>query len=187
MCHACRADSPTSRFPQVWVTVSAAAVMARSSRGEGTGRASATSASSGVGSPASRLQQDGCTEIVLDLTECSLMDSTFLGVLAGAGMKCDSARREGNRCVIELFHPTERILELLDNLGVLSLFTILQEAPQLGAFQRIDECPATRLELNRTCLEAHKTLMNTSPDNERRFKDATEFFEKNLRKEEGKE
>jgi hypothetical protein len=29
--------------------------------------------------------------------------------------------------------------------------------------------------------------MNTSPDNERRFKDATEFFEKNLRKEEGKE
>jgi anti-sigma B factor antagonist len=134
-----------------------------------------------------QLQQDGCTEIVLDLTECSLMDSTFLGVLAGAGMKCDSARREGNRCVIELFHPTERILELLDNLGVLSLFTILQEAPQLGAFQRIDECPATRLELNRTCLEAHKTLMNTSPDNERRFKDATEFFEKNLRKEEGKE
>ena len=134
-----------------------------------------------------QLQQDGCTEIVLDLTECSLMDSTFLGVLAGAGMKCDNARREGNRCVIELFHPTERILELLDNLGVLSLFTILQEAPQLGAFQRIDECPATRLELNRTCLEAHKTLMNTSPDNERRFKDATEFFEKNLRKEEGKE
>ena len=134
-----------------------------------------------------QLQQDGCTEIVLDLTECSLMDSTFLGVLAGAGMKCDSARREGNRCVIELFHPTERLLELLDNLGVLSRFTILQEAPQLGAFQRIDECPATRLELTRTCLEAHKTLMNTSPDNERRFKDATEFFEKNLRKEEGKE
>jgi anti-anti-sigma factor len=134
-----------------------------------------------------QLQQDGCTEIVLDLTECSLMDSTFLGVLAGAGMKCDSARREGSRCVIELFRPTERILELLDNLGVLNLFTILQEAPQLGAFQRIDESPATRLELNRTCLEAHKTLMNTSPDNERRFKDATEFFEKNLRKEEGKE
>jgi anti-anti-sigma factor len=134
-----------------------------------------------------QLQQDGCTEIVLDLTECSLMDSTFLGVLAGAGMKCDSARREGSRCVIELFHPTERILELLDNLGVLNLFTILQEAPQLGAFQRIDENPATRLELNRTCLEAHKTLMNTSPDNERRFKDATEFFERNLRKEEGKE
>jgi anti-sigma B factor antagonist len=134
-----------------------------------------------------QLQTDGCTEIVLDLTDCSLMDSTFLGVLAGAGMKADTARLAGQPCVIELFHPTERIIELLDNLGVLNLFTILDDAPQLGAFQRVDEGRASRLELNRTCLEAHKTLMNTSPDNERRFKDATEFFEKNLRKEEGKE
>lgn len=134
-----------------------------------------------------QLQQDGCTEIVLDLTECSLMDSTFLGVLAGAGMKCDAARHEGRQCLIELFHPTERILELLDNLGVLNLFTILSDAPQLDAFHRVDEGKTTRVELNRTCFEAHKTLMNTSPDNERRFKDATEFFEKNLREEEGKE
>jgi anti-anti-sigma factor len=134
-----------------------------------------------------QLQEDGCTEIVLDLTECSIMDSTFLGVLAGAGMKANTARDEGRQCLIELYHPADRILELLDNLGVLNLFTILQDAPQLGSFQRVDESRTTRVELNRTCFEAHKTLMNTSPDNERRFKDATEFFEKNLRKEEGKE
>ncbi len=134
-----------------------------------------------------QLQQDGCTEIVLDLTKCSLMDSTFLGVLAGAGMKCDAARQEGRHCLIELFHPAERILELLDNLGVLNLFTILNDAPQLDVFHRVEEGNTTRLELNRTCFEAHKTLMNTSPDNERRFKDATEFFEQNLRKEEGEE
>jgi len=36
------------------------------------------------------------------------------------------------------------------------------------------------VELNRTCYEAHQTLMNTTPDNERRFRDATEFFKKNL-------
>src|SRR5688572_25677629 len=128
-----------------------------------------------------QLQLDGCTEIVLDLTECSLMDSTFLGVLAGAGMKCDAARHEGRQCLIELFRPTDRILELLDNLGVLNLFTILKDAPQLDAFHRVDEGTPTRVELNRTCFEAHKTLMNTNPDNERRFKDATEFFEKTLR------
>lgn len=134
-----------------------------------------------------QLQEDGCTEIVLDLTECSLMDSTFLGVLAGAAMKCDASRQNGQQCLIELFHPTERILESLENLDVLKLFTVLNDAPQLGAFQRVDEGETTRVELNRTCFEAHKTLMNTSPDNERRFKDATDFFEKNLRKEEGKE
>jgi len=133
-----------------------------------------------------QLQDDGCTEIVLDLTDCVIMDSTFLGVLASAATKCDAARQAGRKCAIELFHPTERVLELLDNLGVLNLFTILNDAPQLGTFRCVDEGNTTRIELNRTCLEAHKTLMSTSAENERRFKDATEFFEKNLRDEERK-
>lgn len=133
-----------------------------------------------------QLQEDGCTEIVLDLTECTLMDSTFLGVLAGAAMKCDGPQCNGQRCLIELFHPSERVLESLANLDVLKLFSILDDAPELGAFRRVDEGETTRIELNRTCFEAHKTLMNTSPENVRRFKDATDFFEKNLRDEEGK-
>lgn len=133
-----------------------------------------------------QLQDDGCSEIILDLTDCVLMDSTFLGVLASAGSKCDAARQQGHACGIELYHPTERVLELLDNLGVLNLFTILNDAPQLGAFKRVDEGNTTRIELNRTCFEAHKMLMKTSEDNARRFRDATEFFEKNLREDEGK-
>ena len=133
-----------------------------------------------------QLQEDGCTEIVLDLAECTMMDSTFLGVLAGAAMKCDAPRKDGLRCAIKLFHPAERIIESLENLDVLKLFTVLTDAPQLGAFQRVNEGETTRVELNRTCFEAHQTLMNTSPDNERRFKDATDFFEKNLREQEDK-
>src|SRR6185295_15660024 len=45
-----------------------------------------------------QLQEDGCTEIGLDLTDCVLMDSTFLGVLASAGTKCDAARQAGGQC-----------------------------------------------------------------------------------------
>ena len=133
-----------------------------------------------------QLQADGCHEIILDLTECTIMDSTFLGVVASAGMKCDAARLAGSQGVIKLYRPCERVLELLDNLDVLNLFTLLHEAPKMGCFEHVDEEPTTKLEMNRTCLEAHQTLMNTSPENERRFKDATEFFEKNLREEEGK-
>ncbi len=66
-----------------------------------------------------QLQEDGCAEIVLDLTECVIMDSTFLGVLASAATKCNAARQSGRKCTIKLFRPTERVLELLDNLGVL--------------------------------------------------------------------
>ena len=133
-----------------------------------------------------QLQGDGVHEIILDLTECSIMDSTFLGVVASAGMKCDAARMAGGHGIIKLYRPNERVQELLDNLDVLNLFTLLQEAPKMGCFEQVDEGETTKVELNRTCLEAHQTLMNTSPENERRFKDATEFFEKNLRDEERK-
>ena len=128
-----------------------------------------------------QLQDDGCDEIVLDLRECRLMDSTFLGVLASVGGKCETKRAAGQKCVVELFQPSERVTELLDNLGVLNLFTIIQDTPPFECFQPVQERNASKAELNRTCYEAHQRLMETSPENERRFKDATQFFEKNLR------
>src|SRR5260370_9144362 len=63
---------------------------------------------------------------VLDLSECQLMDSTFLGVLAGIGLKLSSVRNGNSLPSIELFNPNARIVELLDNLGVSHLFPILQ-------------------------------------------------------------
>jgi anti-anti-sigma factor len=134
-----------------------------------------------------QLQEDGCREVILDLSHCTMMDSTFLGVLAKAARKCDDLRKQGRPFVIELLQPSERVLEMLENLDVVNLFTIVHEAPEFGAFKRIEQGNASRVELNRACLEAHETLMNTNADNERRFKDATEFFRQNLKKDEGKE
>lgn len=134
-----------------------------------------------------QLQKDGCTEVVLDLTDCSVMDSTFLGVMTSAARRFDAARHEGRQCVLGLFHPTERVLESLENLDVLRLFTVLNDRPQLGAFKRVEEGHASRGEITRTCYEAHEALMKLSPENERRFRDATEFFRQNLDGEEGKE
>jgi anti-sigma B factor antagonist len=128
-----------------------------------------------------QLQDDGCNEIVLDLRECRLMDSTFLGVMAGIGTRCDAMRAQGKNCIIELFRPTDRVADLLDSLGVLELFTIIHETPNFDCFQPIVEGGASKTELTRTCLEAHRKLMETSPENERRFKDASEFFAKALR------
>jgi anti-sigma B factor antagonist len=133
-----------------------------------------------------QLQEDGCDEIVLDLRECRLMDSTFLGVLAGIGSRCASVRADGGRCLVQLFQPSERVAELLDNLGVLELFQIVQDTPPFECFKPVEDGHASRMELNRTCFEAHQILRHTSPENERRFKDAAEFFEKNLRGGEGK-
>lgn len=133
------------------------------------------------------LRQDGCTQIVLDLGECSMMDSTFLGVLAHLGGNRDGAQSVNGQCPIKLFHPSERVVEMLENLDVLKLFTIVDDPPKCGTFKRVDDCNASRVELNRTCLEAHQTLMDTNTENERRFRDATEFFRKNLENGGGKE
>jgi anti-anti-sigma factor len=134
-----------------------------------------------------QLQKDGCTEVILDLTECSVMDSTFLGVMTAAARRFDAARQGGRPCVLGLFHPAERVIESLENLDVLRLFTVLHERPQLGAFKHLEEGPTSRVEMNRTCFEAHETLMKTNPENARRFRDATEFFRRNLDDGEGKE
>lgn len=134
-----------------------------------------------------QLQDDGCQEIILDLGECRLMDSTFLGVLAGIASRCEEGRANGRAVCIELFQPSGRVTELLENLGVLDLFKRIEQTPAFDCFQPVQEGRDSKLDLNRTCLEAHQTLMNTSAENERRFRDATEFFRKNLEESEGKE
>src|SRR5215467_12218852 len=69
------------------------------------------------------LSQKGFTCFIVDLSECSLMDSTFLGVLAGLALKMQEARNgEAHPPVIELLNPNTRNLESLENLGVLHLF-----------------------------------------------------------------
>ncbi len=62
----------------------------------------------------------------MDLTECVLMDSTFLGVLAGLGLKMSGGKKaEEQEHSIELLNPNPRIAELLENLGVLHLFHVI--------------------------------------------------------------
>src|SRR5690242_19637564 len=51
------------------------------------------------------LLQNGCTFFILDLVECVLMDSTFLGVLAGFGLKVNSPQPDKVERTIELFNP----------------------------------------------------------------------------------
>jgi len=139
------------------------------------------------------LAHKGFCRFVLDLTDCLLMDSTFLGVLAGLGLKFGAARN-GNgdsQPSLELLNANPRILDLLENLGVSHLFKILS-CPSLdtGKMSSIDPIPANadRKEISRTCLEAHQTLMDINPGNIPKFKDVAQFLAEDLKKmeEEGK-
>lgn len=131
------------------------------------------------------LRERGFSYFVIELSDCTLMDSTFLGVLAGFGLKMTQAngRPAGHR--VELRNPNTRIEELLENIGVLHLFTLTNgnlAAPENLAACTQQTTTATREELTRTCLEAHQFLMTLNQENATRFKDVTRFLAEDLAK-----
>ena len=121
--------------------------------------------------------------IVLDLTDCILMDSTFLGVLANEGHKRAVKTEAGTEPGFELVNPNQRIRDLIDNLGVLQLFKLTQCDLSRETFKPVEPAEGvSREEITRTCLEAHETLMALNPANVAKFKDVVQFFASNLKK-----
>lgn len=129
------------------------------------------------------LRTTGPARVLLDLTECVLMDSTFLGVLANeAKNRCVS--REGQiEPGVELLNPNQRIRDLVDNLGVAHFFKLVQCEASKESFEPVQPAQGvSREEITRTCLEAHLTLMNLNPNNVPKFKDVAHYFEETLKK-----
>jgi len=110
------------------------------------------------------------------------MDSTFLGVLAGFGMMTNPGGTSG--CQVELHNPSQRVADLLENLGVLHLFKVTVgplELPDNLEAQTPQSTNPTHEQITRTSLEAHQTLMAAHPDNVARFKDVAQFLAEDLK------
>jgi anti-anti-sigma factor len=131
------------------------------------------------------LWERGYHRFVFELAECMMMDSTFLGVLSGIGLKF-CATSNGSSSALELINPNPRIAEVLENLGVAHLFVIRQSTePVADRFQPLTRAPGTtQADVTRTCLEAHETLMKIKPENVRKFKDVAQFLAEDLKRQE---
>lgn len=130
--------------------------------------------------------REGHRRIAVDLRECPLMDSTFVGLLTTFGMQLPPEAGAG----ISLHHVNDRVRELLGNLGVSHLFLSCgpdEEIPGRLAAQPAGQGTASQLELQRTCLEAHEKLMEVNPENVARFKDVAKFLAEDLKKAEAGE
>jgi len=131
------------------------------------------------------LRARGYARFVLDLSECALMDSTFLGGLAGFGLEMAKSSAGACASAIELLNPNERITELLEDLGILYLFKCCQGAlaPPTDAETTAVTCSIpSRLELARASLEAHELLMGLNRENALKFKDVAQFLAEDLRR-----
>lgn len=130
----------------------------------------------------SELWHKGFHHYVIDLSDCALMDSTFLGTLAGFGLKLGNGGAQQPQAQphpIELRNANARIAELLENLGAIHLFTMASGQPAIPTAARTQESETqmhSKDDLKRCCLEAHETLMEISPGNVRKFTDVTQFL-----------
>src|SRR5688500_3607290 len=135
------------------------------------------------------LRSTGVNHFVLDLGECVTMDSTFLGVLAGLALRNSDGKEldaDGQKLKLDLLNPNARIADLLDNLGVVHLFNVLNQPgnPCTAIFEPVtsDRRDPTKEEISRNCLEAHELLMRISADNIQKFNEVTPFLADDLRK-----
>jgi anti-anti-sigma factor len=129
------------------------------------------------------LRQRGYRRFVLELCECVMMDSTFLGILAGEGLKIwNNGLPTGP--LLELMNPNPRIAEVLENLGIAHLFKMTRSDDPL-AFQYeplAQSAEKSKAAVTRGCLEAHQTLMGLNPENAQRFKDVAQFMAEDLKR-----
>jgi len=128
------------------------------------------------------LIERGRRAFTLDLSDCQLMDSTFLGVLVGLNRTLGQAEPAGG---FSLYQPTEPVRVLLDNLGILELFGTAESLGQAEAAESVEQVAALdKTDLTRTSLEAHQTLIDANPENAVKFKEVTRFLEEDLKQQE---
>lgn len=130
-----------------------------------------------------KLLDQGVSKICLDLSSCLLMDSTFSGVLAGLAGSPESPASPRRQFV--LAGANARVLDLLDNLGVLPLVTVLTATDVAvggdpAAATQVSVGGHSKDEMARCCLDAHRLLMGLKPENAAKFKTVTEVLEQQL-------
>jgi anti-sigma B factor antagonist len=130
------------------------------------------------------LANRGEKHFVFDLTDCVMMDSTFLGVMAGIAQKLAS-KKETVDCQPQLLNANPRITEVMENLGMAHLFKLVNSKGQLtNAYEPAKSEGASQVEITRTCLEAHKLLMKIQPENIAKFKDVAQFLAEDFKRKE---
>jgi anti-anti-sigma regulatory factor len=118
----------------------------------------------------------GKHRFVVDFQRCASMDSTFLGVLAGAAL---GLRRLAPPGELILVRVGERNLELIRNLGLHRLATVDAGDVRMnfsGGAQALDNKARTEIESARLVLEAHENLVATDAANAAKFQDVLAFL-----------
>ncbi len=127
----------------------------------------------------------GYRKFVVDLENCVMMDSTFMGTLAGVALRLKELG-QGNLHVV---HCRQRSRELLSGLGLDQIFDIHANGSAAPECELLKNQPkpasseGEKEERAKEMLDAHEALCEAAPENLARFKDVLDFLKQDLRHE----
>jgi anti-sigma B factor antagonist len=133
---------------------------------------------------AREMVQRGYREFVVDLEHCAMMDSTFMGTMAGVALRL----KELGHGHLHVVHCGTRSRELLTGLGLDQIFQIHangSSAPQCEILSSAlpAEAAAQKKEQAQQMLDAHEALCEAAPENFSRFKDVLDYLKQDLQNE----
>ena len=120
----------------------------------------------------------GFRDFLVDLQGCPVMDSTFMGTMAGIALRL----RELGQGQLRVVKLNQRNRDLLSNLGFDRLFSLEEQAAGIeeSAATMALNNGADKLEQAQTMLEAHEACVEANPENAAKFKDVLEYLKQDL-------
>ena len=120
-----------------------------------------------------------CNHLVIDMSECIGMDSTFMGSVAGL-----AGRLKKTNQTLELINLSEKNAQLLKTLGVDQVLSFYKDAHghQLSV-QKTTTLPTdqtSQKEMAETALQAHEKLVQISDENLPKFKQVIELLKEDV-------
>ncbi|MEP6810627.1 MAG: STAS domain-containing protein [Chthoniobacterales bacterium] len=129
----------------------------------------------------------GYREFVVDLEDCAMMDSTFMGTMAGVALRL----KELGQGHLHVIHCGQRSRELLTGLGLDQIFSIHAKGAAAPEWEVLTSPPAATATVQKQqqaqqMLDAHEALCEAAPENFSRFKDVLEYLKQDLQQEPAK-
>jgi len=120
-------------------------------------------------------------DFVLDFRECTGMDSTFLGIIAGAALEMRNHSPNGTLVLCRL---SRRNLELVRNLGLHRIVSV-DSGDYCMNFETaktkpLPDTPCAEIENARMILKAHEDLVDVDRTNRSKFQDVISFLKNQI-------
>ena len=132
------------------------------------------------------IESGSAHRVLIDMSDCCGMDSTFMGVLAGLAYHV-KAKPDVSFKLINLSEKNQKLLITLgvDRVVDYSLSSTGEEQELMEAqgrdLQTLEPDFSDKLDAAKTTLEAHETLVDVNPDNFDKFKSVLELLKNDVR------